>query len=52
MCQIGADAGAPPRLTAQWYFVRFHYQPTPHGTSCPRYPTTQLLQVKATSWIH
>jgi len=51
-CQINADAGSAPRATAKWMFVRLVYPVAYHLPNCPSYPTTQLIQVGLTSWIH
>ena len=54
MCQIGASSHSPPWPTAQLSFVRFWYPflPTGSGPPCLHYPTTQLLQVWLTAWVH
>lgn len=52
MCQVRADAGAAPKLSAQWYFARFHFAYEPPHTPCADYPTTQYLQLRLTAWVH
>jgi hypothetical protein len=52
MCQFGADAEAAPQSAAQWYFVRFWYPQIPPDPGCGSYRTSQLLQLRATSWLH
>ena len=54
MCQIGANADSPPRATARVLFVRFWYPflRTGSGPPCLHYPTTQVVQVWLTAWVH
>jgi hypothetical protein len=52
MCQVGADAGGAPDASSVWRFTRFWYRAVPPGTKCSHYPSTQLLPLKATAWIH
>ena len=54
MCQIGADWHAPPRQTSGSSFVRFWYPFLRPGSGppCLHYPTTQVLQMWLTAWVH
>ena len=54
MCQIGANADSPPRATSRVLFVRFWYPLLRPGSgpACLHYPTTQVLQVWLTAWVH
>jgi hypothetical protein len=54
MCQIGANPDSPPRATSKVLFVRFWYPFLRPGSGppCLHYPTTQVLQVWLTAWVH
>ena len=54
MCQIGANPDSPPRATSRVLFVRFWYPLLRPGSGppCLHYPTTQVLQVWLTAWVH
>lgn len=52
MCQIGANASGPPWASAQWHFVRLTYNRLPPQAGCFRYHSSQLIQLKFTTWIH
>lgn len=52
MCQIGADAGSPPVPSARWFFVRFRYPVERRPAGCDGYPTTQIVQLRLTAWLH
>lgn len=54
MCQIGANSQSPPGPTSGLFFVRFWYpflRPG-SGSPCLHYPTSQVLQVGLTAWVH
>ncbi|HEX4787588.1 MAG TPA: hypothetical protein VH372_03950 [Actinospica sp.] len=51
LCQLGANPDAPPKPTAKWFFVRFWYPLAP-GTHCANYPTSEILPMRATAWVH
>jgi hypothetical protein len=54
MCQIGANSQSPPWPTSGLFFVRFWYPFLRPGSGppCLHYPTTQVLQVWLTAWVH
>ena len=54
MCQIGANSHSPPWPTAALSFVRFWYPLLRPGSGppCLHYPTTQVLQMWLTAWVH
>jgi hypothetical protein len=54
MCQIGANPDSPPWATSKLFFVRFWYPFLRPGSGppCLHYPTTQVLQVWLTAWVH
>ena len=54
MCQIGANSHSPPWQTSELFFARFWYpflRPEA-GPPCLHYPTTQVLQMWLTAWVH
>jgi hypothetical protein len=54
MCQVGANPDSPPRVSAKALFVRFWYPVLRPGSGppCLHYPTTQVVQVWLTAWVH
>ena len=54
MCEISANSQSPPRLTSAVFFVRFWYPFLRPGSAppCLHYPTTQVLQMWLTAWVH
>jgi hypothetical protein len=54
MCQIGANSHSPPWQTSELFFVRFWYPFLRPGAGppCLHYPTTQVLQMWLTAWVH
>jgi hypothetical protein len=54
MCQVGANAQAPPWPASKFLFVRLWYPFLRPGSGppCLHYPTTQVVQLWLTAWIH
>ena len=51
MCHLGAAPDSPPTPSAKWFFARFWYRLDP-PLKCPGYPTSEILPMRATAWVH
>ncbi|MGX7826305.1 glycan biosynthesis hexose transferase WsfD [Actinokineospora sp. 24-640] len=52
LCQLGATADGPPPGSERFDFVHFIFPALSPEAACAGYPSSQLLQLRLTAWVH